>query len=76
MLYNAPNAWSNYRRAVDFYSEGSLLWLDIDTQIRTLSGGKRSLDDYIKVFYGKDPAFANTSHDVKPYAFEKTWSRP
>ena len=70
VLYNAPNAWSNYRRSVDFYSEGSLLWLDIDTQIRTLSGGKRSLDDYIKVFYGKDPAFANTSHDVKPYEFE------
>ena len=71
VLYNAPGAWSNYRRSVDFYPEGSLLWLDVDTRIRELSAGKRSLDDFIKVFYGKDPAYARTSHDVKPYTFEE-----
>ncbi len=70
-LYNTGNAWSNYRRSVDFYPEGTLLWLDIDTKIRELSGGKKSLDDYIKIFYGKDPAFARTSHDVKPYDFDE-----
>ena len=70
VLYNAPGAWSNYRRSVDFYPEGSLLWLDVDTRIRELSDGKRSLDDYIKLFYGKDPAFAKSSHDVKPYEFD------
>ncbi|MBI3715009.1 MAG: M61 family metallopeptidase [Betaproteobacteria bacterium] len=69
VLYNAPGAWSNYRRGVDFYPEGSLLWLEVDTRIRELSQGKKSLDDYIRIFYGKDPAFAKTSHDVKPYDF-------
>lgn len=71
VLYNAPGAWSNYRRSVDFYPEGSLLWLDVDTKIRELSRGTRSLDDFIKVFYGKDPAYARTSHDVKPYTFDE-----
>ena len=69
VLYTSSSAWSNYRRSVDFYPEGTLLWLDIDTKIRELSQGKKSLDDYIKIFYGKDAAFASTSHDVKPYDF-------
>lgn len=71
ILYNAPQAWSNYRRSVDFYPEGSLVWLDVDTQIRALSNNKKSLDDFIKIFYGDDPAFARTSHEVKPYSFEE-----
>jgi predicted metalloprotease with PDZ domain len=70
VLYNAPGAWANYRRLVDFYPEGSLVWLDVDTKIRELTGNKRSLDDYAQIFYGKDPAFSKTSHDVKPYTFE------
>ena len=71
VLYNSGAAWSNYRRSVDFYPEGTLLWLDIDTKIRELSKGGKSLDDYIRIFYGKDAAFAKTSHDVKPYDFEE-----
>ena len=70
VLYNAPRSWENYRRSVDFYPEGSLLWLDIDTRLRELSGGAKSLDDFIKIFHGNDAAFAKTSHDVKPYDFE------
>ncbi|HEX9391127.1 MAG TPA: hypothetical protein VF928_07430 [Usitatibacteraceae bacterium] len=71
ILYNTSSAWSNYRRSVDFYPEGTLVWLDIDTRIRELSQGRKSLDDYIKVFYGKDAAFARTSHEVKPYDFDE-----
>jgi predicted metalloprotease with PDZ domain len=69
VLYNSPGAWSNYRRSVDFYPEGTLVWLDVDTRIRELSQGRKSLDDYIRIFYGDDPTFARTSHDVKPYEF-------
>lgn len=71
VLYTAPGAWANYRRSVDFYPEGVLLWLDVDTKIRQLSNGKRSLDDFISVFFGNDPAYAKTSHDVKPYDFDE-----
>ncbi len=69
VLYNTGSGWSNYRRSVDFYPEGDLLWLDIDTKIREMSGGKKTLDSFLQVFHGNDPAFAKTSHDVKPYEF-------
>jgi predicted metalloprotease with PDZ domain len=70
VLYDAPAAWSNYRRGVDFYAEGSLLWLDVDTRIRELSQGRHSLDDFVRAFYADDRAYPQRSHDVKPYDFE------
>ena len=45
-------AWSNWQRSEDYYSEGALIWLDVDTKIRELSGEKRSLDDFARAFYG------------------------
>jgi predicted metalloprotease with PDZ domain len=44
--------WSNWQRGEDYYSEGALIWLDVDTRIRELSGDKRSLDDFARAFYG------------------------
>ncbi|MDB5986256.1 MAG: hypothetical protein JWR16_1309 [Nevskia sp.] len=66
ILYDTPNAWATWRRSVDFYPEGELLWLDVDTKIRELSGGKHSLDDFVKAFYGIDDG----AYVVKPYTFE------
>ncbi|MGH8147370.1 MAG: M61 family metallopeptidase, partial [Rhodanobacteraceae bacterium] len=37
LLYGAPHAWANWRRGTDFYPEGELLWLAVDTKIRQLS---------------------------------------
>jgi predicted metalloprotease with PDZ domain len=47
-----PQAWRSYQRGEDYYSEGQLIWLDADTLIREMSGGKRSLDDFAKRFFG------------------------
>jgi predicted metalloprotease with PDZ domain len=44
--------WGNWQRSEDYYTEGELIWLDVDTKIRELSGDKRSLDDFARVFYG------------------------
>ncbi len=52
VLYFAPAAWGNYQRGVDFYAEGTLLWLEVDTRLRELSGGKRSIDDFTRAFHG------------------------
>jgi predicted metalloprotease with PDZ domain len=54
VLYNSPRAWGNWRRGVDFYDEGLLLWLDVDTLIREKSHGERSLDDFVRLFHGRD----------------------
>jgi predicted metalloprotease with PDZ domain len=46
--------WSSWQRSYDYYPESDLVWLDADTKIRELSGGKKSLDDFAKEFYGID----------------------
>jgi predicted metalloprotease with PDZ domain len=65
-LYEAPEAFSNYRRGVDFYDEGALIWLEADTIIRQKSGGTKSMDDFAHLFYGGP----NTPPEVKTYTFE------
>ena len=49
---DAPGEWTSERRALDYYAEGALIWLEADTVIRTRSGGKRSLDDFCVRFFG------------------------
>ncbi len=45
-------AWQNWHRGYDYYPESDLIWLDADTKIRELSGGKKSLDDFARLFFG------------------------
>ncbi|MDQ2865991.1 MAG: M61 family peptidase [Candidatus Eremiobacteraeota bacterium] len=52
-LYEARGDYSSLRRtAGDFYTEGELIWLDVDTILREQTGGKRSLDDFLHLFAG------------------------
>jgi predicted metalloprotease with PDZ domain len=49
--YNAHGVYGAIRRnAGDFYTEGDLLWLDVDTIIRERSHGARSLDTFLHRF--------------------------
>jgi predicted metalloprotease with PDZ domain len=52
LLYLLPRDWSSWRRSTDFYEEGDLLWLDVDTKLRELSHDTRSLDDFARAFFG------------------------
>jgi predicted metalloprotease with PDZ domain len=45
-------AWRSWQRFADYYAEGELIWLDVDTLIRERSHGKRSLDDFARSFFG------------------------
>jgi len=65
LLYYSSKDWGSERRSVDYYPEGELVWLDVDTTIREKSGGKKSLDDFTRAFYGTDDG----SFAVKPYEF-------
>jgi predicted metalloprotease with PDZ domain len=40
-LYEAGSDYADYRRTVDYYAEGTLIWLDADVSIRQLSRGAR-----------------------------------
>src|SRR3954447_7631289 len=65
-LYNAGRDYENYRRSVDFYPEGTLIWLEIDTMIRQQSKGAKSLDDFCRAFHGG----ASGGPAIKPYTFD------
>lgn len=64
-LYSGRDWWS-VRRNLDYYGEGALIWLEADTIIRQRSGGRRSLDDFCRAFFGG----ANGRPEVSPFTFE------
>ena len=67
LLYDVPGRnWAAWRRSVDFYDEGWLVWLDADTLIRQQSHGQKSLDDFCKRFYGAP----DSSPKVVPYTLD------
>jgi predicted metalloprotease with PDZ domain len=64
ILYSSRGEGSSWRRGVDFYPEGALIWLEADVKIRELTKGKRSLDDFCQRFFGGE----NTAPSVVPYS--------
>jgi len=66
ILYYASWDYDNYRRDVDYYPEGILIWLEADVTIRQLSNGTRSLDDFCRAFHGG----AGGAPELKPYNFD------
>jgi predicted metalloprotease with PDZ domain len=61
-----PEPWASWQRFEDYYVEGALIWLDADTLIRERSGGKRSLDDFARRFFGVDDG----SYVTRTYTFD------
>ena len=47
-----PKPWANWQRAEDYYNEGLLIWLEADQIIRRESGGRKSLEDFARAFFG------------------------
>jgi predicted metalloprotease with PDZ domain len=66
ILYFAPSEWSSYRRSTDFYAESVLIWLEADVTIRKQTHGRRSLDDFCRVFLGG----RNDGPTIKTYTFD------
>jgi predicted metalloprotease with PDZ domain len=50
-MIEAPE-WTNWRRSLDYYPEGELIWLEVDSIIRQQTHGQRSLDDFCSRFHG------------------------
>lgn len=66
ILYYTSRAWDSWRRSVDYYPEGELDWLWADTIIRQQTGGRKSIDDFCKLFHGAP----STPPMVKTYTFD------
>ncbi|MES2259109.1 MAG: peptidase M61 [Pseudomonadota bacterium] len=61
-----PLGWNSWQRSEDYYNEGALIWLDVDTKIRELSNDAKSLDTFARAFFSVD----NGSYVANYYTFE------
>jgi predicted metalloprotease with PDZ domain len=66
-MYGYGSPWDNWRRNTDYYGEGDLVWLDVDTTIRKLTNDKKSLNDFLAAFEGLG---GNTGPKVVQYTFD------
>ena len=85
LLYYTSKQWDSWRRNVDYYDEGELDWLWVDSVIRERTGGKKSIDDFCKLFHGapstppmvKTYTFddvVNTLNQIAPYDWRGFWN--
>jgi predicted metalloprotease with PDZ domain len=66
ILYGAPPEFESWRRSVDYYPEGFLIWLEVDTVIRQQTKGQKSMNDFCLIFHGG----GNTPPKVVTYTFD------
>ena len=59
-LRGGSRSWTNLRRNQDYYNEGLMFWLEVDTIIRIESNDTYSLDDFCKMFLGAGYPDQNT----------------
>jgi predicted metalloprotease with PDZ domain len=57
---------TGWLRSLDYYEEGQLIWLDVDTLIRERTNDQKSLDDFARAFFGVDDG----DMTVSTYVFE------
>lgn len=65
-----PLSFTSYQRSEDYYNEGLLIWLDVDTQLRELTGEARGLDDFARAFFGPQPGLKDDAFAPLPFRFE------
>ncbi len=52
MSRRAPKGWASWQRSEDYYNEGLLVWMEVDSILRAKSGGTKSMDDFARAFFG------------------------
>ena len=66
VLYPARHDWEAWRRGVDFYFEGTLIWLEVDALLRERSNGARSMNDFCRRFHGGKSG----GPEMRPYTLD------
>jgi predicted metalloprotease with PDZ domain len=59
--------WINWRRGVDYYDEGDLMWLEVATIIHQATHGQKSIDDFCHLYHGGP----NNGPEVKTWTFDE-----
>jgi len=66
VIRTVDSGWASLRRGQDYYDEGALMWLQADVIIREQSKGQKSLEDFLRSFFGQK----DTGPIVVPYTRE------
>ena len=64
--HRAMLPYRSWQMSEEYYSGGQMMWLAVDAKIRSLTGDRKSLDDFAKAFFGVD----NGSFVTKTYTFD------
>jgi len=64
--HRAALPYRSWQMSEEYYSAGQLLWLEVDTKIRSLTADRKSLDTFASRFFGVD----NGSFVTKTYTFD------
>jgi predicted metalloprotease with PDZ domain len=83
-MQDAPHQWESWRRGLDYYPEDELTWLWVDTIIRQLTHGQKSIDDFCHIFHGPPSGppqvktytfddIVNSLNQVAPYDWRGFW---
>jgi predicted metalloprotease with PDZ domain len=67
ILFRRPQSWPTWQQNMfDAYSQGEMIWLDADALIRQRTAGRKSLDDFARLFFGQ----LDGSYATQIYTFE------
>ncbi len=73
-----PKGWTSWQRSEDYYNEGLLVWMEVDSILRGQSNGAKSIDDFARAFFGVNDGdwgvlpytladVENTLNRIQPY---------
>lgn len=65
-MLRQPVPWRDWQRRRDYYSEGVMLWLAVDAELRERSGGQKTIDDFAHRFFSG----ATPESPTRTYTFE------
>ena len=64
-----PKPWASWQRTEDYYNEGLLIWMEVDSLLREKSGGTKSIDDFARAFFGlRDGDYGEVTYTIDDVA--------
>lgn len=65
--YDFPEAWSSWRRGVEFYDASTFLWLEVDAELRERTQGRIGIDDFSRRFLQNGTGEVSLYTDAEVY---------
>lgn len=61
--------FASWQRGEDYYNEGLLIWMEVDSLLREKSGGTKSIDDFASAFFGgRDGDYGELTYTIDDVA--------